>query len=137
MAHKQGTAQKAVGTSDPRMGRGTAAPLAWRGTPWTGCCLARPSSPRPPPGMGKQRALGPSQQGRVWFHFLLCHGVGGGIGAQLASWGGHREAGGQLGPSCQSTTCALALLPAGLGAGPQGFPVNASYPPLPQGEDPK
>lgn len=42
---------------------------------------------------GKQQA---ASRGGLWFHFLLCHGVGGGIGAQLASWGGHREASGQL-----------------------------------------
>ena len=100
--------------------------LGWAGAqrhPWAGGALlgqagARPSHPLPPHPLGwgnSGRALGPSQQGRVWFHFLLCHGVGGGIGARLASWGGHREVGGQLGPSCQSTTCALVLLPARLG----------------------
>lgn len=93
----------------------------------TGCCPARPSFPPRPALMGNSgHCL--IEQGRVWFHFLLCHGVGW-YQAQLASWGGHQEAGGQLGLS-QSTTCALALLPAGSGAGPQGL-QKCPYPPLP------
>lgn len=58
-----------------------------------------PASPLHPGLVALQGNSGrsaPAGRGGLWFHFLLCHGVGGGIGAQLASWGRHREPGGQL-----------------------------------------
>lgn len=102
------------------MGRGHSSTLGLEGY-----SLDRPPGARPghqlpthPLGWGNSKHWVPASRGGLWFHFLLCHGVGGGIRAQLASWGRHREAGRQLWPSCQSTTRALTLQPARMGAGP-------------------
>lgn len=106
------------------------APSAQQSTPWTGLPVPvlGTSSP-PPPGMGKQQALGPSQQGRAW------------VSLSAVSWGGgwHRGPAGQLGRAPRGWRTAAAQLPAHNpcphpaacqeGGWALGHPLNDSHPP--------
>lgn len=105
------------GPSSPGMVRGHSSDRPPRVRPGSG------SPPAPWNGSfaGERGALGPSPRGGLWFHFLQCHGLRGGIRAQL---GGHREAGGQLPiqlPEHSPHPPLPCRLP-GWGLGPQGTP---------------
>lgn len=79
-----------------------------------------------PPGrvalQGNSKGSVAASRGGLWFHFLLCHGVGGGIGAQLASWGRHQEPGGQLLAQLPEHNPCPRPVPARMGAGSSGTP---------------
>lgn len=110
------------GPSSPGMVRGRSSDRPPRVRPGRG------SPPAPWNGSfaGERGALGPSPRGGLWFHFLQCHGLRGGIGAQL---GGHRGWRTAANPAARAQpTPTLALQAARMGAGPSGHPLNAFAP---------